>query len=78
MVAIRLGGCFFRERLDRPGMGGMKPFVRALFRVDIVGEKRAAWAKATRSLGLALGVGLTARRATCLLGSFMCQSPLVV
>ena len=72
IVAIRFGGYFLRERLVRPGIGGMKPFIRALFRVEIVGEKRAAWAKATRSLGLVLGFGLTARRATCLLGSFMC------
>ena len=78
IVAIKLGGYFLSDLLDNPGMGGMKPLVRALFSVDIDGEKREAWANATRSLGFALGLALTALRAMFLLGSFMCQSPFVV
>ena len=77
IVAIKLGGYFLRDLLDSPGIGGIKPLVRALLSVEIDGENRDAWAKATRSLGFALGLALTARRATFLLGSFMRQSPFV-
>ena len=58
-------------------MGGMKPLDRALLRVEIVGEKREACAKATRSLGFELGLALTAQRATFLVGNFMCHNPFV-
>ena len=38
-----------REASKRPTNGGRKFFASALFNVEIDGENRAAWAKATRS-----------------------------
>ena len=58
-----------------PGMGGTKPFVRALLSVDMEGENRAACANATRSRGFALLP--TALYAVWALGKFISQRPLV-
>jgi hypothetical protein len=38
---------------ERPGKDGRKPLFRAVCRVERAGEKRAAWAKATSSAGVA-------------------------
>ena len=54
MVASDLGGYFCRDFRVRPGKGGRKPLRSAVSRVDTEGENREAWAKATRSAGVAL------------------------
>ena len=53
IVAVECGGYFRRSVGVSPGKWVMKPLVRARLRVDKVGENKAAWAKATRSDGVA-------------------------
>ncbi len=53
MVETERGGCL-RTRADvRPGKPVMRFWSRAVQRVERTGEKRAAWANATSSAGVA-------------------------
>lgn len=47
------GGCLRSRAGVRPGKLVRKPFSRAIASVDRAGENRAAWAKATKSAGVA-------------------------
>jgi hypothetical protein len=50
IVLRRLGGCFSGVCFVSPWIGGVKPFLSALFSVDNFGEKSDVCAKATKSL----------------------------
>jgi hypothetical protein len=52
-MGIDWGGCLHSRAGVRPGKLVRKPFSRAIARVDRAGENRAAWAKATKSAGIA-------------------------
>jgi hypothetical protein len=47
------GGYLHSRRGVSPGKLVRKPLLRAIARVERVGETRAAWAKATKSMGIA-------------------------
>ena len=51
-VASNAGGYLFMVASERPGNGGRNPLQSAVLRVDIAGEKSAAWANATKSAGV--------------------------
>jgi hypothetical protein len=54
IIVAKRGGCFWRERMERPGNAGNKCFPRAdHLRVDKAGENKVAWAKAMSWAGLA-------------------------
>jgi hypothetical protein len=52
VVASREGGYFLRVVPESPMKGGRYPLYIAVNRVDRDGEKRAAWANATKSAGV--------------------------
>jgi hypothetical protein len=51
-VASEYGGYLVRDSVVRPVKGGRYPCWRAVAKVERAGEKRDAWAKATRSAGV--------------------------
>jgi hypothetical protein len=53
IIALDRGGCLRRSVGVMPGKLVMKPLRRARCKVDKAGENKAAWAKATRSAGVA-------------------------
>jgi hypothetical protein len=52
-IGIDRGGYLRRRARESPGKDGRKPFCRANSKMEREGEKRAAWAKATSSAGVA-------------------------
>ena len=54
-VASREGGNLFSVAAVSPSNGGRNPLLRACFRVDMDGEKSAAWANATKSAAVLCG-----------------------
>ena len=55
-VASNEGAYFRRVASVSPVNGGRKPLCNAFSRVDMTGENKAAWAKATRSTGVLAGL----------------------
>jgi hypothetical protein len=53
IIAIDLGGCFLSEAEVNPGKFVRNPLERADAKVERAGENKDAWAKATRSAGVA-------------------------
>jgi hypothetical protein len=54
IIAADWGGCCRRVQAESPGKLERKPLARAMAKVDKMGEKRAAWANATISDGVAV------------------------